>query len=238
MSRGIVKAMIFSVVVYRCESWTIKKAERQRVGAFNLWCWGRLLRVPWTERRSNQSNLKEINPEYSLEGLCWNWSSNTLATWCEEPTHWKRPWCWERLRAGREGGDRGWDSWIISSTQWTWVWANPGRWCRTETPGMLQSMGLQIVGHDWATEQQHITLSPIFKKKKKIPIFQNTHHCSSILVVNKWGGWVTSVRHDRESKEALGIFSALSGRHLTFSISLGQSSLGSSRKREHLLPQR
>ena len=84
-----------------------------------------LLKVPWTAR-SNQSLLKEINPEYSLERLMWSWSSYTLATWCEKSTHWKRLWCGERLRAG-EGGDRGWDGWMESPTQWTWVWANLGR---------------------------------------------------------------------------------------------------------------
>ena len=87
--------------------------------------WRRLLRVPWTARRSNQSTLKEINPEYSLKD--WGWSSNTLATWWEELTHWKRLWCWERLRVGGEGGDWGWDGWMASPTQWTWVWANSGR---------------------------------------------------------------------------------------------------------------
>jgi len=91
-------------------------------------------------RRSNQSLLKKLNPEYSLEGLRWSWSSNTLATWWEEPTCWKRPWCWERLRGKGERSDRGWDSWMVSSTQWTWVWANLGRWWRTGKPGMMQSM--------------------------------------------------------------------------------------------------
>ena len=80
-----------------------------RIGAFELWCWRRLLRVPWTERRSNQAILKKISPEYSLGGLMLIWNSNTLATWCEKLTHWKRPWCWERLKAGGEGDDRGWD---------------------------------------------------------------------------------------------------------------------------------
>ena len=82
---------------------------------------------------------------------CWSWNSNTLATWCEELTHLKRPWWWERLRAG-EGDDRGWDGWMVSPTQWTWVWVNSGSWWWTERPGVLQSMGLQRVGHDWATE--------------------------------------------------------------------------------------
>ena len=95
---NIVKAIVFPVVMYGCESWTIKKAECRRIDAFKLWCWRRLLRVPWTARRSNQSILKEISPEYSLEGVMLKF--NTLATWCEELTDWKRPWFWERLKAG------------------------------------------------------------------------------------------------------------------------------------------
>ena len=87
----LVKAMVFPVAMYRCESWTIKKAERWRIDAFELWCWRRLLRVPWTARRSNQSILKEISPRWSLKDWCWSWNSNTLATWCEELTHLKRP---------------------------------------------------------------------------------------------------------------------------------------------------
>ena len=84
----------------------------------------------------------------------WCWSSNTLATWCKEPTHWKRPWCWERLRARAEGDNRGWNGWMASPTQWTWVWANSGRWWRTGKPGVLQSMGSQAVRQVLATEQQ------------------------------------------------------------------------------------
>ena len=89
----LVKAMVFPVVMYGCESWTIKKAEHWRIDAFGLWCWRRLLRVPWAARRSNQSILKEISPKYSLEGLLLKLNSNTLVTWCEELTHLKRPWC-------------------------------------------------------------------------------------------------------------------------------------------------
>ena len=100
--------MVFPAVMYGCESWTIKKAEHWIIDAFELWCWRRLLRVPWTAKSFNQSILKEISPGCSLD-WCWGWNSNTLATWCEEPTHLKRPWCWERLRAGGEGDDRGWD---------------------------------------------------------------------------------------------------------------------------------
>ena len=143
---------VFPVVMYGCESWTIKKVECWIIDAFELWCWRRLLRVPWTARRSNQSILKEISPEYLLEGLSWSWNSNTLATWCEELIHWKRPWCWERLRAGREGDNRGWDGWMVSLTWWTWVWLNSRSWWWTGRPGVLQSMGSQRVGHNWTTE--------------------------------------------------------------------------------------
>ena len=133
--------------------WTLKKAECWRINAFELWCWRRLLRVPWTARRSNQSILKEISPEYSLKGLMLKLKlSNTLANWCKELTHWKRSLCWERLKVGGEGDDRGWDGWMASLTRWTWVWANSGSWQWTGRPGVLQSMGLQRVGHYWATE--------------------------------------------------------------------------------------
>ena len=98
----IVKAMVSPVVMYGCESWKIKKVERQRIDAFELWCWRRLLRVPWTARKSNQSILNKSTLNIHWKDWCWGWSSNTLATWWEEPTHWKRLWCWERLMAKRE----------------------------------------------------------------------------------------------------------------------------------------
>ena len=102
----------------------IKKAECWRIDAFKLWCWRRLLRVLWTARWSNQSILKKLTLKIHWEDWCWSWSSNPLATWCEEPTHWKRPWCWKRLRAGGVGCDKGWDDWMALSINWTWVWAN------------------------------------------------------------------------------------------------------------------
>ena len=160
----LVKAMIFSVVTYGCESWTIKKAEHRRTDALELWCWIRLLGVPWRARRSNQSILKEISPEYSSEGLMLKLKLQYLATWCEELTHWKRPWFWERLKVGDEGDDRGWDGWMASLTQWTWVWVNSGSWWWTGRPGVLRFMGSQRVGHDWATELNALptTLPRIF----------------------------------------------------------------------------
>ena len=131
---------------------TIKKAECWRTDAFELLCWRRLLRVRWTARRSNQSILKESVLNIHWKDWCWSWNSNTLATWCEELTHLKRPWCWERLNVGGEGDDRGWDVWMPSPSHWTWVWVNSGGWWWTGRPGMLQSMGSQRVRHDWATE--------------------------------------------------------------------------------------
>ena len=111
----LVKAMVFPVVIYECESWTMKKAECQRMDAFELWCWRRPLRVPWTAR-SNQSILKEISPEYSWQGLKLKLKLQTFTTWCKELIHWKSPWCWEWLKAGGEGDDRGWDGWMASLT--------------------------------------------------------------------------------------------------------------------------
>ena len=105
----LVKAIVFPVVMNGYENWTIKKTEHWRIDAFELWCWRRLFRVPWTERGSNQSILKEINPDYSLEVLVLKLKLQYLATWCKELTHWKRPSCWERLKAGGEGDNRGWD---------------------------------------------------------------------------------------------------------------------------------
>ena len=124
----LVKAMVFPVVMYGCESWTIKKAEHGRIDAFGLWCWRKLLRVSWAARRSNQSILKDIGPGCSLAGhqWCWSWNSNTLATWCDKLTHLERDWCWASLKLEGEGDDRGWDDWMVSPTQWTWVWVNSG----------------------------------------------------------------------------------------------------------------
>ena len=100
----LVKAMVFPVVMYGCEAWTKKKAESQRIDVFEVWCWRRLLRIPWTAKKSNQSILKEISPEYSLEGLMLKLK---LQYFGQLMTHWKKPRCWQRLRAGGEGDNRG-----------------------------------------------------------------------------------------------------------------------------------
>ena len=149
------------IVMYGCESWNIKKAECRRTDAFELWYWRRLSRVPWIAKRSNQSILKEISPECSLKGLMLKLKIQYFDTWCEELTHLKRPWCWERLKVGGDRDDRGWDGWMASPTWWTWVWVGSKSWWWTGKPSTLKSMRSQRVGHDWATELsfQHDILS-------------------------------------------------------------------------------
>ena len=149
--------MIFPVVMYGCESWTIKKAERRRTDAFELWCWRRLLRVPWTARRSNQSLLKEISPGCSLEGPMLKLKLQYFGHLIRRTDSFKRPWCWERLKAGGEGDDRRWDCWMVSPTQWTWVWVNSSSWWWTGRPGMLWSMESQRVAR---TERLNWTKPP------------------------------------------------------------------------------
>ena len=124
------------------------------IDAFELWCWRRLLRVPWTARRSTQSILKEISPEYLLEGLMLKLKLQSFG-----PLMWRTDsfesiisWCWERLKEEGEGDDRGWDGWMVSPTQWMWVWVSSESWWWTGRPGVLQSTELQRVGHDWVTE--------------------------------------------------------------------------------------
>ena len=124
----IAKAMIFPVVIYGCKSWTTKKAECQRIDAFQLWCWRGLLRIPWTARRWNQSILKEINPEYSLAGLMMKLKLQYFGHLIGRANSVKKILIRERLKTGGEEGDRGWDGWMASPTQWMWIWANSWRW--------------------------------------------------------------------------------------------------------------
>jgi len=139
----IVKATIFPVVLYRRESWTIKKAEHPRIDAFELWCWRRLLRVPWTAKRSNQSILKKST--LNIHWKDWCWCSNIL--WPPDVKRWLtgRTYSLEKIlmlgniEGRRRRGNRGWDGWMASLTQRTWVWANSGIWCRTGKTGMLQA---------------------------------------------------------------------------------------------------
>ena len=138
--------------MYGCESWTIKNSEGWRVDAFELWCWRRPLRVPWTSKRSNQSILKEISPEYSLEGLMVKLKLQYFGHLMWRTDSLENTLIWERLKVGGEGDDRGWNGWMASPTQWVWVWVYSGSWWWTRRPGVLQSMGSQRAGHDWATE--------------------------------------------------------------------------------------
>ena len=143
----LVKDMVFPVVMYRCESWTIKKTEYRRTDALKLWCWRRLLRVPWIARISNQPILKEISPEYSLEGLMLKLQYFGYLMWIADS--WEKTLMLAMIEGRRRRRwDSGWDGWMASSAQWTWVWANSGRQWRMGKPGVLKSMGSQRVGHD------------------------------------------------------------------------------------------
>ena len=133
--------MVFPVVTYGCESWTRKKAERRRIDAFELWCWRRLLRVPWTARKSNQSILKEISPEYSLESLMLK--LQYFGHLMQRTDSFENTLMLGKMKVGGEGDDRGWDGWMASLTQWISVWASSGSWWWTGKPGMLQSMESQ-----------------------------------------------------------------------------------------------
>ena len=147
----LVKAMVFPVIMYGCESCTIKKAECRRIDAFELWCWRRLLRVPWTARRSNQSILREINQSWIFIGKT-DAKAETPILWPLDAKDWLiwkdagKDWTWEE-KGSTEDEMVGWHHQL----QWTWVWVNSGSWWSGK-PGVLQSMGSQRVGHDWETE--------------------------------------------------------------------------------------
>ena len=147
----LVKALVFPIVMYGCDSWTIKKAKELMLlncgAGEDFW-----------ESLGLQGDLKPVYPKANKSWIFIGKTDaeaetlNTLATWCEELTHLKKPWCWERLKGGGEGDDRGWDGWMVSLTGWTKVLASSRSWWWTRKPDMLQSMGFQRVWHDWATE--------------------------------------------------------------------------------------
>ena len=142
--------------MYRCDSWTIRQAECQRIDAFELWCWRRLLRVSWTARRWNQSILKEINPEYSLERWMLKLKLQHFGYLMQRANSLEKTQMLGKIEGRREGDDRGWDGWMASLSQWTWVWANSGRQWKTEEPGMLRSLRSQRVRHNLVTKQQQL----------------------------------------------------------------------------------
>ena len=146
------KDMVFLVVMYGCESCTIKKAKHWRIDAFELWSWRRFLRVPWTARRSNQSILKEINPEYSLEALMLKLKLQYFGHLMRGTDSFEKTLTLGKIEGRRRRGNRGWDGWMASLTQWTWVWVNSRSWWWTGRPGVLPSKGRQRVRNDWATE--------------------------------------------------------------------------------------
>ena len=148
--------MLTNVHVVKVWMWQLNHREGW---VLKNWCFQVMVLEKTLESPLDSKEIKPVSPKgnqlWILTGRtdAESWSSNTLATWCEKLTQWKRPWCWGRLRAGGEGGDTGWNGWMASLIQWTWVWANSGSW-RTAKPGVLQSVGSQRVGHDWATEQK------------------------------------------------------------------------------------
>ena len=148
----LVKVMVFPVVMCGCESWAVKKAERRRINAFALWCWRRLLRVPWTARRSHQSILKEISPVCSLKGMMLKLKLQYFGRLMRRVDSLEKTLMLGGIGAGGKGDYRKWDGWMASPTRWMWVWVNSGSWWWTERPGVLQFMESQRVGHDWATE--------------------------------------------------------------------------------------
>ena len=132
----LLKAVVFPVVMYGCESWTVKKVPKN-------WCFWTVMLEKTLESPLDCKEIKPVHPKGRTDAL---------ATWCEELIHLKRPWYWERSKVGGEGDDRGWDGWIASPAQWTWVWVNSGSWRWTGRLGILHSMGSQRVGHNWETE--------------------------------------------------------------------------------------
>ena len=148
----LVKSMVFPVVMYGCESWTVRKAKCTRIDAFELWCWRRLLRVPWTARRSNKSILKEISPGCSLEGLILKLKLQYFGHLMQRVDSLEQTDAGRNLGAGGEGDDRGWDGWMATWTWWTCVWVNSGSWWWTGRPDVLRFLGSRRVRHDWTTE--------------------------------------------------------------------------------------
>ena len=171
----LVKAMVFAVVMYGCESWTMKevglwrKLNTKELMLLNCGVGKDSWESLWLQGDSTSPFWRRSVQGVHWRDWCWSWNSNPLVTWCEELTHLKRPWCWERLRAEGEGDDRGWDGWMVSLTQWTWVWVDSGSWWWTGRPGLLRFIGSWRVGHNWATELNWTEAGVQVVSKKTLP---------------------------------------------------------------------
>ena len=173
----IVKAIVFPIDMYRCERWTIKKDECQRLDAFKLWCWRRLF-----ESSLDCKQIKPVNPKgnqpWVFTGRA-DVGADAPILWPPDAKSWligKKPWCWERLKAEREGGNRGQDDWMASPTQWTWIWVDSGSWWWIGRPGMLQYMGLQRVGRNWATELNWTNYQKEKLRKSHVQLYKKEKH--------------------------------------------------------------
>ena len=164
-----------------CESWTVKKAEHQRTDAFELWCWRRILQVPWTARRSNQSILKVTSPGCSLEGLMMKLKLQYFGHLVWRVDSLEKTLMLGGIGGRRRRGRQGWGGWMAALTRWTWIWVNSGSWWWTGRPGMLWFMGLQRVGHDWA-ELNWVLYSPV-----------------QASVIHLWGSLINIVKISEEN---------------------------------------
>ena len=177
--------------MYGCESWTVKKAEHWRIDAFEVWCWRRLLRVPWTARRSKQSILKEISPGCSLEELMLKLKLQYFGHLMRRADSFEKTLMLGKTEGRRRGGNRRWDGWMASPTRWTWVWVNSGSWWCTGRPGVLRFMGSQRVRHDWVTELMNKIqyqpfrreVSKLFLKRTKSNYFMLAGHIVSVITI-------------------------------------------------------
>ena len=152
------------LLMYVCSHVRMWELSHKESWVSRNWCFWTVVLEKALESPLDCKEIQPVNSKGNQSWIvigrtdwCWSWSSNTLATWCKELTHWKRPWCWERLKTSGEGENRGWNDWMASLTRWTWVWASSGYWWWTGKPGVLQSMGWQRVGHNWATELNPIS---------------------------------------------------------------------------------
>ena len=154
----LVKAMVLLIVMYGCESWTIKKTECWRIDAFELWCWRRLLRVPWATKRSNQSILKEISPGCSLEGLMLKLKLQYFGHLMQRTDSLEKTLIVGKIEGRRRRGHRGRGGWMAPLTQWTWVWVKFGNWWWKWRPDVLQSMGAELDRTEWLNWTESLDL--------------------------------------------------------------------------------